>query len=93
MSLQQRPADFSPRSLRLEFPFLATGDAGAKTLVYIRGRCPNRLFGFSALGIEPEPFELRGPFGGRIAQSGNADAAWQATFDSCFDQGWRQEGH
>ena len=41
--------------------------------------------------VKSEVLELLVPFGGGIAQSFNADAAGEAAFDRCLDEGWREE--
>ena len=38
-------------------------------------------------------FKLTRPFGWRIAQAGDANAAGQAALNSSCDQGWSDEGH
>jgi hypothetical protein len=42
---------------------------------------------------QPEPLILSRPFGRRVAQIGDADAAGEPTFDHGLDQTWSDEGH
>ena len=42
---------------------------------------------------QTEPLILLRPFGRRIAQIGDADAAGEPTFDCGLDQIWSDEGH
>jgi hypothetical protein len=42
--------------------------------------------------IESERLKLSAPFGRRITEPFDADAAGQATFDGCFDKIGREEG-
>ena len=43
------------------------------------------------LRVQPERLELAAPFGGSIAESLDADAAREATFDRRFDEVRREE--
>ena len=42
--------------------------------------------------IESERLKLPAPFGRRIAEPLDADAAGQAAFNCCLDKIWREEG-
>src|SRR5262249_27171610 len=46
----------------------------------------------SGLG-QTKPLKLQRPFGRRITQGGDADAARKPPFDCGLDQSWRDEGH
>src|SRR5262249_44619338 len=46
----------------------------------------------SGLG-QTKPLKLQRPFGRRITQGGDADAARKPPFDGGLDQSWRDEGH
>ena len=89
---------FGALSLQPKIPFPAT-DLGREAAPYmwlrfqLLGCLIRRLQGVPQLfGIEPERLKLPAPFGRRIAQPLDANAAGQATFYCCFDKIGREEG-
>src|SRR5262249_34634633 len=79
-SPQGQTADFSPQSLRQKIPFLAPKSCGGGS------------FAESGLG-QTKPLKLQRPFGRRITQVGDADAARKPSFDGGLDQTRRDECH
>src|SRR4029077_18065869 len=93
-------ADFGLQSPRQKIPFLAPEKVWCRKLRprAVAARCALPLRSANAKKLESglaqtKPLKLQRPFGRRITQGGDADAARKPPFDGGLDQSRRDECH